>query len=124
MIFISEKIDDLHFVDIGYTLSAKIKDYVSSPNIAMIAADALNEILLASADRNDMIGEYVAITNWGILFEDALSINLADIFASLSQTRVLIAHNTGHIVGDSFYIDYPNKQYSFCLNNIHYYNAN
>jgi hypothetical protein len=122
MVFISNKTNDLDFVDIGYALSAKIQDCVNSSNIALEAEDALYKILRASVHHNDTIGDYIAITNWGILFEESLSFNIADMFASLSQTRVLIAHNTGRIICDTFFLDYPNKQYSFNLNDILYYN--
>jgi hypothetical protein len=121
LIFTPDKISELNFVDIGYALSAKIKDYVDSPRLAMIAQDELNRILRSAISHNNIIGDYVAISNWGILFEEALSFNIADIFASVSQTKVLIAQNTGRVADGKFYLSYPNRQYSFNLNNIQYY---
>jgi hypothetical protein len=124
LVFVAEKIDGLEFVDVGQALSAKIMSCATSSSIAMISEDALNEILHASVRHNDVIGEYIAISNWGMLFEKALSFNLPLLFASLSQTRVLIAQNTGCVVGNDFFLAYPDRRYSFSLGNIQYYNAN
>jgi hypothetical protein len=121
LIFVQEANSNLHFVDVGQELSRKIQSSIASPNIAMIAEDALNEILHAAISEDDMIGRYVAITNWGILFEDALALNLQNIFASFSQSVVLIAQNTGTVVQNRFYLDYPNLAYIINLDNIQHY---
>jgi hypothetical protein len=121
LVLTHDTIAGLDFVDIGYALSAKIKESISSPNVAMIANEAFHEIIQEFTFHNEIIGDYVAITNWGILFERDLSFNLSDILSSLSRSRVLIAQNSGCVNGDTFYyVASLNKQYAINLSNVNY----
>ncbi len=54
--------------------------------------------------RDEIIGDYVAITNWGILFEPALKFNLLSLFDSFSKSNALILVDCGQVDYEKFYL--------------------
>lgn len=87
----------------------------------MIAEDYLNVILRWSIKEDKIIGDYIAIENWGILFEPALNLNLISIFDSHSKSNVLILVNCGQADYDNFYLVSKHFNITFSIDDLHPY---
>lgn len=94
----------LQCVDVGFKLASLIKEVLSSPYLPMITEEMLGKILKESTNNDDIIGEYVAISNWGILFEPELKLNLLSLFDSYSKNQTLILVNCGEFNSDRFHL--------------------
>lgn len=94
----------LHSIDVGYELASLIKDEISSPHLPMIAEEKLSKILKEAVLVDEIIGEYIAISNWGILFEPELKLNLLSLFDSYSKNKTLILVNCGEVNSESFHL--------------------
>ncbi len=101
----AQRIDShLKTLDVGFELASLIKDDLSSPHLPMIAEDELNRIIRNSIQQDDIIGDYIALSNWGILFETDLKLNLVSLFDSYSKNQTLILVNCGEIVSEIFHL--------------------
>ena len=87
----------------------------------MIAEDCVNSILRRSIKEDDVIGDYVAISNWGILFEPALNLNLVSIFESHSKSNVLILVDCGQADYENFHLVSKHFNTTFPIGNLHPY---
>ena len=111
----------LQSVDIGFELSKCIESDLTSPHLPMIAEDYLNTILRRSVKEDPIIGDYVALENWGILFEPALKLNLVSIFDSHSKSKSLILVNCGQADYENFYLVSKHFNTTFPIGNLHPY---
>jgi len=84
---------DFLFTDIGFELATALKN----KQISMLASDALDGIINRNENSHPLIGKYVAITNIGILMEDALKINVPTFLNSNSQNRSFIVKWEGEL---------------------------
>lgn len=101
----AQRIDPhLKTLDVGFELASLIKDDLSSPHLTMIAEDELNRIIRNSIQQDDIIGDYIALSNWGILFETDLKLNLVSLFDSYSKNQTLILVNCGEIDSETFHL--------------------
>lgn len=107
---------DMHLqaIDVGFELSQKIKGDLASPHLPMIAEDCLNVLFRQAIQKDPIIGDYIALKNWGIMFEPALKLNLVSIFDSYSKSNALILVNCGqadyenfHLVSKDFNTTFP-----------------
>lgn len=114
LLFVQGKIDDICYVDIGYKLSRKIEDKLTLQQLPMICDDALNAMIDAATVNDENIGSYVAICNYGILFEPSLMINVHDRFEQWSRSRILIANLEGQIINDIFFLG-KEQDYRFSI---------
>lgn len=104
-IIFTPKIDpNLHSVDVGFELASIIKNELVSPHLPMIAEDGFNSIMRKSIFHDEFIGEYIAISNWGILFEPELKLNILTLFDSYSKGQTLILVNCGDVDNECFYL--------------------
>lgn len=94
----------LHSVDVGYELSTLIQQDLNSPQLSLIAEDKLYSIIRNFTKSDDTIGEYVALSNWGILFEPELKLNLLSLLDSYSKSRTVILVNCGEGNNEDFYL--------------------
>lgn len=111
----------LQSIDIGYELAKKIGSDLNSTLLPMIAEDCLNAILRQATKEDSVIGNYIAIENWGILFEPALKLNLNSIFDSHSKTNVLILVNCGQADYEDFYLVSKHFNTTFPIGTLHPY---
>lgn len=91
-------------VDVGFELASRLNDKLVSPHLSMIAEDELNNILKRSLCKDDIIGDYIALSNWGILFEPELKLNLLSLFDSYSKSATLILINCGQADNECFHL--------------------
>ena len=76
LVFTPQIDSSLHSVDVGYELSVLIKEDLSSPQLPFIAEDKLHSLIRNFTQTDDLIGDYLALSNWGIIFEPELKFNL------------------------------------------------
>lgn len=105
----------LHTLDMGYELSYLIKDQLNSSHLPMIAEDCFSSIMRKALKYDEIIGDYIAIENWGILFEQRLKFNLHSLFESYSKTNSLILANCGEADYEKFHLVSKNYNTSFSI---------
>lgn len=121
LIFAPSLDQHLQSVDVGFELSKAIDSDLTSKHLPMIAEDCLNNILLQSIKEDKIIDNYIAIENWGILFEPALKLNLVSIFDSHSKSNVLILVNCGQADYENFHLVSKHFNTTFPIGNLHPY---
>ena len=122
LIIINSQLDNLKYADIGLLLSSSIEHSISKKHLAMIANDALDEIIKKNISHDQNIGDYIALSNIGILFEPSLCLNLQEKFRIWTKTFTLIINNSeGTITNNIFYLaNAKTESYSINLSNIPY----
>jgi len=88
---------DFLFTDIGFELATALKNSTQNKQVSMLASDALEGIINQSEKTHPLIGKYVALTNIGILMEDALKINVPTFLNSNSQNRSFLLKWDGEL---------------------------
>lgn len=114
LLFVQGKIDGICHVDIGKELSRRIEDKLTLRQLPMICDDALNAMIDAATVNDGNVDSYVAIRNYGILFEPSLMINVHDRFEQWSRSRILIANLEGQIINDVFFLG-KEQDYRFSI---------
>lgn len=104
LIFIPKIDPNLHSVDLGFELASLIKNELPSPHLPMIAEDSFNSIMKMSVFHDEIVGDYIAISNWGILFEPELKLNILSLFDSYSKNQTLILVNCGDADTECFHL--------------------
>ena len=80
------KIDTFHYVDVGKELSFRLKSTsIDDRRFSIKAKETLNNMLMKHYTNNEIIGDYLAITNLGILLEPGLKLNFLEFIQSTSQ---------------------------------------
>ena len=92
IIFCHEPISNLHFVDVGKELSFVIKEQ-EEPSGYSSACKRIFE----QTYNDEVIGSYLALSNWIILFEPDLKLDLRSIIESFSINKCLILLSNGSI---------------------------
>ena len=92
IIFCHEPITHLHFVDVGKELSSAIKEQ-EEPSGYSSACKRIFE----QTYNDEVIGSYLALSNWIILFEPDLKLDLRSIVESFSINKCLILLSNGSI---------------------------
>ena len=111
----------LKTLDMGYELADLIKNNLDSPHLPMIAEDCFNSIMKQAVSHDDIIGNYVAITNWGILFESNLKFNMLSLFDSFSKSNTLILVDCGQADYENFHLVSRHFNTTFPIGNLHPY---
>lgn len=103
IVFCHENIDEIIFVNVGLILSQLLTDEENIANgYQLLYSNILNHHLY-----NNVIGDYIAIENIGILFEPELKLDLHNILESFSRNLCLIIKSDAEIVDDKFYFLTP-----------------
>ena len=97
IIFCHEPISTLHFVDVGKELSFVIKEQ-EEPSGYSSACKRIFE----QTYNDEVIGSYLALSNWIILFEPDLKLDLRSIVESFSINKCLILLSDGSIKGNRY----------------------
>ena len=92
IIFCHEPITHLHFVDVGIELSSAIKGQ-EEPSGYSNACKRIFE----QTYKDEVVGSYLALSNWSILFEPDLKLDLRSIIESFSINKCLILLSNGSI---------------------------
>jgi hypothetical protein len=97
IIFCHEPISNLNFVDVGKELSFVIKEQ-EEPSGYSSACKRIFE----QTYNDEVIGSYLALSNWIILFEPDLKLDLRSIVESFSINKCLILLSNGSIKENSY----------------------
>ena len=108
IIFCHEPISNLHFVDVGKELSFVIKEQ-EEPSGYSSACKRIFE----QTYNDEVIGSYLALSNWIILFEPDLKLDLRSIIESFSINKCLILLSNGSIKENRYLLMDDNR---FALN--------
>lgn len=108
IIFCHEQITHLHFVNVGKELSAAIKEQ-EKPSGYSSACKRIFE----QTHQDEVVGPYLALSNWSILFEPDLKLDLRSIIESFSINKCLILLSVGSIKGNRYLLMDDNR---FTLN--------
>lgn len=92
IIFCHEPITHLHFVDVDIELSSAIKGQ-EEPSGYSNACKRIFE----QTYKDEVVGSYLALSNWSILFEPDLKLDLRSIIESFSINKCLILLSNGSI---------------------------
>lgn len=126
LVFIRKPIEGLETVDVGRLLSEWLRHQdLSSQFLQMEVNDQLDEILSQEYERDD-IGDYLVITNIGILFEPALQVNTRALLERHSDRKLIIVLSEGVVdkEGCKYYFLSPSDSYSIDLSGLSYYSCN
>lgn len=108
IIFCHEPITHLHFVDVGIELSSAIKEQ-EEPSGYSNACKRIFE----QTYNDEVVGPYLALSNWSILFEPDLKLDLRSVIESFSINKCLILLSNGLIKGNHYLLMDDNR---FALN--------
>lgn len=103
----------LRCIDVGQALAAAIEPHLASPALPQIAEDALRGILNGAKQSDQAIGPYVALRNWGILFEPALKINIPSLISQYDKNQTLVLVDCGTVVDGNFKLANKSSDYGF-----------
>ena len=92
IIFCNEPISNLHFVDVGKELSFVIKEQEEPSGYSSVCKRIFEQTY-----NDEVIGSYLALSNWIILFEPDLKLDLRSIVESFSINKCLILLSNGSI---------------------------
>ena len=92
IIFCHEPITHLHYVDVGKELSSAIKEQ-EEPSSYSSACKRIFE----QTYKDEVVGPYLALSNWSIPFEPDLKLDLRSIIESFSINKCLILLSNGSI---------------------------
>jgi hypothetical protein len=92
IIFCHEPISNLHFVDVGKELSFVIKEQEEPSGYSSVCKRIFEQTY-----NDEVIGSYLALSNWIILFEPDLKLDLRSIVESFSINKCLILLSNGSI---------------------------
>jgi hypothetical protein len=116
IVFCREDIGRITFVNVGLILSQFLSDEESIANVYQLLCNRiLNQHLY-----NDIIGDYIAIENIGILFEPELKLDLHNILESYSRNQCLIIKSDAEIRDEVFYFLTPDDTAIISLSGLSY----
>ena len=92
IIFCHEPISNLHFVDVGKELSFVIKEQEELSGYSSACKRIFEQTY-----NDEVIGSYLALSNWIILFAPDLILDLRSIVESFSINKCLILLSNGSI---------------------------
>ena len=120
IVFCREMMPELTFVNVGLVLSEKIlEEGLDSPMLDFATDDFIQEIM-SRHESHPEIGNYLALTNIGILFEPSLSYNIPELFKSHSRNKILFIHTQAVIKDDVLYFNDPSDNITADLSGVHY----
>ena len=108
IIFCHEPISNLHFVDVGKELSFVIKEQEEPSGYSSVCKRIFEQTY-----NDEVIGSYLALSNWIILFEPDLKLDLRSIIESFSINKCLILLSNGSIKENRYLLMDDNR---FALN--------
>jgi len=108
IIFCHEPITHLHFVDVGIELSSAIKEQEEPSGYSNVCKRIFEQTY-----NDEVVGPYLALSNWSILFEPDLKLDLRSVIESFSINKCLILLSNGLIKGNHYLLMDDNR---FALN--------
>lgn len=110
------------YLNVGSEISAFIEDKINDRRLSMRVQDKLNTLLSSHICKSEEFGEYLALTNIGILFEPLLKIDLEGFLDKWSQNMMLLLDvGKGYVQDDRYFLTQGcSRDYSVSLEEISY----
>lgn len=113
-------IPEIEYLDLGYELSVHIEPYLNSSQLPFLAAEIISDLISGNLKFNPVIGKYVALRNWGIVFEPSLQLDVMSLLKKHSMHNALIMQNVeglthGYIYGGKNPMQMIDKEQLFAL---------
>ena len=80
----------LKYTDVGFEVSCFITDIIGDRRLSMRTQDYINKLFREHIFPSDYLGQYLAVTNVGILFEPLLKLDVEAFFDRWSQNNTLL----------------------------------
>lgn len=114
IIFCHEPITHLHYVDVGRELSAAIKEQEEPSGFSSACKRIFEQTY-----QDEVLGAYLALSNWAILFEPDLKLDLRSIVESFSINKSLIMLSDG-AVRENRYLLMDDERFALNLQGLSY----
>ena len=116
IVFCHEDIDGIRFVNVGLILSKLLNEEDNFENGYQLLCNSI----LNRTQYNELIGDYIALENIGILFEPELKFDLYNILEYFSHNQCFIIKSDAEIKDDKFYFFIPEDSTSITLSGLSY----
>lgn len=118
IVFHREPITGISSIDIGKLLSEAIFNLKDKEKLSMKASMKLDNILQSSITNHTELGDYLAITNLGILFEPEIKLNFSWVLENYSQNNLLFVQWEGEIESNNIFFLTKKEGLKINLNNL------
>lgn len=108
---------DLSVLDLGFHLSTFLKenDKFTNKELPFTIQEELSRVINKNITCHPDYGEYICLSNLGILFEDELKINVLQTLQRFSRNRLVILHWEGEIKGSTLFFLSESSKYTINL---------
>ena len=96
-------LDGLKYTDVGYEVGGFVEDIIGDRRLSMRVQDYITKLFREHIFQSDSLGQYLALTNVGILFEHALKLDFEAFFDRWSQNNTLFLDMGKGAVTDNHY---------------------
>lgn len=103
LIFHRRLLSSITSIDVGRKLSEALYLTELKDRISMRAMIAIQGMMEDGMRENELLGNYLALQNIGILFEPELKIDVQQLFDAFSKNNLLFIHWEGVIENDILY---------------------
>ncbi|WP_310993754.1 hypothetical protein [Aequorivita marina] len=103
LIIVKNDFVDVPYVDIGKSLSKRLRGELEEKSLPLITSKVFDEIVDLNLKYSEDLRNYIAIKNIGILMEKELKIDLKSILEKHSRGTTLIVNWDGEIEDRSLY---------------------
>ena len=113
---------DFSAFDLGYNLSLVLKENEKLKNeeLTFIVHEELTKLLNDNITTHPELGDYICLSNIGILFEKELKINILQTFQRLSKNTLLILLWDGEVKGNTLFFLSENSKNKIDLREINH----
>ena len=115
-------LDGLKYTDVGFEVSCFVEDLIGDRHLSMRTQDYINRLFREHTFLSDHLGQYLALSNVGILFEPALKLDVESLLDRWSQNNTLFLNiGKGEITSNHFYLTKGCQEgYSVLLSSINF----
>lgn len=93
----NEEVYNIEYLNIGKELSKSISSITNNNKLSLKSKDIIDKVLNNSKKSHNEYGDYIAIRNLGILFEDELKISIETLLDKYSKNNSLFILWEGEI---------------------------
>ena len=98
-------LDGLKHTDVGFEVSCFIEDIIGDRHLSMRVQDYINKLFREHIFLSNDLGQYLAVTNVGILFEPLLKLDVEALFGRWSQNNTLFLDiGKGYVTDNRYYL--------------------
>jgi hypothetical protein len=115
-------LENLSVFDLGFNLATLLKenDKFVKEDISFIIQDELTRLFYQNINTHTEFGDYICLSNIGILFEKELNINVLQTFQRLSRNTLVILQWEGEIKGSTLFFLSENSKHKIDLREINH----